>query len=94
MSGFRQQLHVQTLQEKLQSDNRQLDAAIRALKQQVGDTQRAAVDEQFRTGDEEDRAHWQRSLVTFFSLLFCRHVFAPFFDTFCNTCVRCLVSRE
>jgi hypothetical protein len=79
MSGFRQQLHVQTLQEKLQSDNRQLDAAIRALKLQVGVgvTQRAAVDEQFRTGDEEDRAHWQRSLVCF-SLLICRHVLAPF----------------
>ncbi len=78
MSGFRQQLHVQTLQEKLQSDNRQLDAAIRVLKQQVDVTQRAAVDEQFPTGDEEDRAQCHRSLVTVLSLLFCRRVFAPF----------------
>jgi hypothetical protein len=77
MSGFRQQLHVQTLQEKLQSDNEQLGAAIRVLRQQVGTTVRVGIDDQFQAGDEEDSAHWQRSMV-----LICGHLFVSFVTNF------------
>ena len=55
--GFRQQLHVQTLQDKLQRDNEQLESAIAHLKRQVHVQPCAA--------DEEEHVHWQRQLEKF-----------------------------
>ena len=65
MSGFRQQLHVQTLQEKLQKDNDQLEQAISHLKQQVQVQVCFDDDDQLDAVIEEERVQWQRKLEKF-----------------------------
>lgn len=74
MSGFRQQMHVQTLQEKLRKDFEQLQKVISVLKLQVAvPAPDGAVDEP-EAGAVELRNKWQCRLV---SALLCRCNAAP-----------------
>ena len=64
MAGFRQQLHVQTLQEKLQKDSDELARTISALRMQVKVQARAGVEEKSNVGVEEEHIQWQHKLVS------------------------------
>jgi hypothetical protein len=71
--GFRQKLHVHTLQEKLQKDNDDLARTIAALKRHVQSPK--GFQDQAQKGDdakdtfgsaaEEDQMQWQRRMVSF-----------------------------
>jgi hypothetical protein len=64
MAGFRQKLHVQTLQEKLQKDSDELARTISALRMQVKVQARAGVEDKCNVGVEEEHIQWQHKLVS------------------------------
>jgi hypothetical protein len=73
ITGFRQQLHVQTLKEKLRKDCEQLQHTISVLKLQVP-LQGCAGDEgQVDASREEGSSLWQRRMVNRFPVVFTVH---------------------
>jgi hypothetical protein len=74
VSGFRQQMHVQTLQEKLRKDFEQLEKVISVLKLQVTVPAPDGAVNMPEAGAEEQRSKWQRRLV---SVFVCRRSSAP-----------------
>ncbi len=65
VSSFRQQLHVQTLQQKLRKDSDQLQHVISILKQQVTSQTRDGDGIRVDAATDETHMQWQRRLVKF-----------------------------
>jgi hypothetical protein len=74
ISGFRQQLHVQTLREKLRKDCEQLQHTISVLKLQVPSQGCAGDEDQADASREDGSSLWQRRMVNRFPVEFTEHV--------------------